>query len=225
MEELTYEGVLEHWQKVLDPLNMEIHIKKKYPLPQVMFLQRLYAPEQGIIGEYSLVRNIDSLVWAEHFRKPIEGIVNHAALETIGQISTLNNSMQGRGQVSLKNLAYVVVSEWLKVDKALCKLCQYAAKTKNPEDSVFGYLVKASGGLDAIIHAMKLEQYDHKGLLQLFASNSSESFPIIAVMIKEALKLPVPEISLSRIYGLKDSEIGSENSVTENTLEEMTQDM
>lgn len=62
VEKLGYDGVLEHFQKALDPLKMEIHVKKKYPLPQVMFLQRLYAPEKDIIAEYSLVRNIDSLV-------------------------------------------------------------------------------------------------------------------------------------------------------------------
>lgn len=59
---LGYEGVLSHWEKALKPLNMAIHVKKKYPLPQVMFLQRLYVPEDDIIGEYSLVRNVDSLV-------------------------------------------------------------------------------------------------------------------------------------------------------------------
>lgn len=57
-----YEGILTEWSRALEPLNMEIHVKKKYPNPQIMFLQRLYVPENDIIGEYSLVRNVDSLV-------------------------------------------------------------------------------------------------------------------------------------------------------------------
>lgn len=147
------------------------------------------------------------------------------ALETIGQISTLNNSMQGRGDVTLKSLAHIVVEEWLKVDKALCYLAQSCAKTKNPGQSLFGFLVKASGGLEAIIRAYKLEQYDHKGLLELLASNSAESFPIIDVIIGESLKLPVVRVSLEKIYGLADVQDGSSRSISENVLNEMIDDM
>lgn len=222
---LGYDGILEEFQKALDPLKMEIHVKKKYPLPQVMFLQRLYVPEQGIIGEYSLVRNIDSLVWAEHFRKPIEGVKNHMALETIGQISTLNNSMQGQGEVSLKNVAHVVVREWLKVDKGLCYLAQSCAELKDPVNSLFEYLVRASGGLDSIIQAFKLEQYDHKGLLKLLSSNSGDSFPIIAVIIRESLKLPRLTVSLRDIYGISDSDLNTSDSATEEVLVDMSEDI
>lgn len=62
VNEKSYEGVLHIMNDALKPLQMEIHVKKKYPLPQAMFLQRLYVPEQDIIGEYSLVRSIDSIV-------------------------------------------------------------------------------------------------------------------------------------------------------------------
>ena len=102
IDTLSYEGLLNAFQNFLSPLNMEIHVKKKYPHPQTMFLQKLYDPNNGIVGEYSIVRNVDSLVWAEKFRQPVKDIKNHMALETIGQISTLNNSMQGRGVVTLK---------------------------------------------------------------------------------------------------------------------------
>lgn len=227
MDDLGYEGVLHKINDSLKPLNMEIHVKKKYPLPQVMFLQRLYVPEQEIIGEYSLVRSVDSIVWAESFRSPIEGVINHMALETIGQISTLNNSMQGVGKISLKQLAYIVVSEWLKVDQGLCYLAQLSSKTSSPSASLFGYLVRATGGLDAIIRAYKLEQYDHKGLLELFKNNSSDSFPIIDVIIEEARKLPIEKVSLKEIYGLSDSDVGkapprskiSENIINDSLVE------
>lgn len=208
VQKLGYEGVLSSINDTLKPLNMEIHVKKKYPLPQVMFLQRLYVPNQDIIGEYSLVRSVDSIVWAESFRAPIEGVINHMALETIGQISTLNNSMQGSGSVSLKKLAWVVVREWLKVDQGLCHLARLCMKTKKPAASLFGYLVRATGGIDAIIRAYKLEQYDHKGLLELFKNDSSDSFPIIDVIIEEAKNLPDQSISLKEIYGLSDADVG-----------------
>lgn len=57
-----YEGLLTVMDECLKPLNMKIHVKKKYPNPQIMFLQRLYVPDQGIIGEYSLVRSVDSII-------------------------------------------------------------------------------------------------------------------------------------------------------------------
>lgn len=145
MNELGYEGVLTFWQKCLDPLNMEIHIKKKYPAPAIFFLQKLYMPDKGIIGEYSIVRNIDSMVWAEHFREPIEGVHNHMALETIGQISTLNNSYDGLGKTTLKSIIPIFVREWLKVDQALTYLAQKSSKTKYPEGSLFGYLIESGG--------------------------------------------------------------------------------
>lgn len=228
LDEYGYEGVLSRWNEALEPLKMEIHVKKKYPLPQVLFLQRLYVPEQDIIGEYSLVRSIDSIIWAERFRTDIEGVLNHMALETIGQISTLNNSMQGKGKVSLKLIANIVVREWLKVDDALCSLAHECIKTKDPEESLFGYLVRATGGLDAIIRAYKLEQYDHKGILELVKNNSSSSFPIIRVIIEEAAKLGHPNTDLLKVYGLRDvseAKAQSHQEPTENAIDESIMDM
>lgn len=152
-QKLGYEGVLREWQKALDPLNMEIHVKKKYPDAVIFFLQKLYVPEAGIIGEYSIVRNIDSIVWAEHYREKIPGVHNHMALEVIGQISTMNNSMDGNGKTTLKNIIHIAVREWLKVDKALTYLARVASKTKEPENALFGYLVRCVGGIDAAIRA------------------------------------------------------------------------
>lgn len=129
------------------------------------------------------------------------------ALETIGQISTLNNSMQGRGDTTLKRVVHIVVEEWLKVDRALCMLCQIAAKTKRPEQYLFGFLVSCVGGINTVIRAFKLDQYDHKGLTQRFMSESSESFPIIAVMIRVAKELPEVKVSLTEIYGQSDSQV------------------
>lgn len=109
VDEHTYGGILKKIQEALDDLGMVVHVDKRYPLPQVMFLQHLYVPEHDIIHEYSLVRNIDSLVYAEKFHHPIEGIKNLIALDTIGQISTLNQSMLGKGEVSLKKVCPLVV--------------------------------------------------------------------------------------------------------------------
>lgn len=69
---------------------------------------------------------------------------------------------------------------------------------------------------------MKLEQYDHKGLLDLFANNSSEAFPIIELIIERALKLPVVTVSLSKVYGLKDSEVENMETASEMVVAEMS---
>lgn len=90
-------------------------------------------------------------------------------------------------------------------------LAQLSSKTKKPSNALFGYLTRASGGIDAIIHAMKLEQYDHTGLIELLSSNSGESFPILDVIIERALKMPIIPVSLQKIYGLADTEVGKEN--------------
>lgn len=100
-----------------------------------------------------------------------------------------------------------------------------SSRTKHPSDSLFGFLVRASGGLDAIIHAMKLEQYDHKGLLELLANDSSKSFPIIDVIIERSLKISVEPVSLRKYYGLSDSQVGNlENMANEKVIEEIMDD-
>lgn len=75
---------------------------------------------------------------------------------------------------------------------------------------------------------MKLEQYDHKGLLELFRNDSSDSFEIIDVIISEAIKLPVGKIDLQKVYGLADSEVGNAPKTgiaSEEVIQEFEYDM
>lgn len=113
----------------------------------------------------------------------------------------------------------------MKVDKGLCFLAQSCAELKDPVNSLFEYLVRASGGLDSIIQAFKLEQYDHKGLLELLSSDSGDSFPIITVIIGESLKLPRLTVSLKDIYGISDSDLNTSDSATEEVLVDMSEDL
>lgn len=71
---------------------------------------------------------------------------------------------------------------------------------------------------------MKLEQYDHTGLIDLLSSNSGESFPILDVIIERALKMPVVPVSLREIYGLADAEVGltRANMASEEVIAEAT---
>ena len=100
------------------------------------------------------------------------------------------------------------------VDKALCTLLQLASEIKSPEEHVFGFLIRASGGMDAIIRAYKLEQYDHKGLLSLLSSNSAKSFPILSVMVNEAKLLPRQKVDIQKVYGLDDGDLYNRNTIT-----------
>ena len=105
-----YNKTLEYIKKeLLNPMFMDSHDKKAYPEPKLLFLQKLYSPREGIIGEYSIVRSIDSLVYAEQYRRAIEGVNNLNALETIGQITVMNNPMTGVGSTSLKRFMPLVI--------------------------------------------------------------------------------------------------------------------
>lgn len=206
MEKLGgYDKTMEYIKKnILNPIGMDSHDKKAYPEPELLFLQRLYIPEKEIIAEYSLVRSIDSLVYAEDYRKAIDGIVNLNALDTISQITILNNAMEGRGKTTLKRFVPIVVREWLKIDDALCKLAKVALTAGNPESFLFNFLIKASGGKEAIVRALKLDQYDHTGTLaKLGEGDHGVTFPLIKLILDEAKLIRPKDVNIYDVYGTK----------------------
>lgn len=96
-----YEGTLKYIkEKILNPLGMDSHDKKAYPNDRLLFLQNLYDPVDGILAQYPTTRTIDSFMFGETFRSNIEGIKNHNALDTIGQITIVNNPVMSFGPVN-----------------------------------------------------------------------------------------------------------------------------
>lgn len=206
MEKLGgYDKTLEYIKKeLLNPMFMDSHDKKAYPEPKLLFLQKLYSPSEGIIGEYSIVRSIDSLVYSEQYRKSIEGVNNLNALETIGQITVMNNPMTGVGSTSLKRFMPLIIKRWLQVDPALLKLAKLSSNSSEPENVLFRYLIGAAGGRAAVVQAMRLDKYDHKGDLdRMKSSNYKETFPVLTVIINVSKSMLSSDVSLFEVYGCK----------------------
>lgn len=86
---------------------------KQYPVIfETIFLQRAYNYPANIIGEYSLIRALASLVFAENPRMAVPGVDNLDALEVIGQLSVLNLILQSQGKVTNKDILATEIIPW-----------------------------------------------------------------------------------------------------------------
>lgn len=202
-----YEKTLKYIkEEILNPLGMDSHDKKAYPNDNLLFLQNLYQPQDDILAQYSILRTVDSLVWAEQFREEIEGIKNSNALETIGQITIVNNPVVTFGSVNEIPEVKILIRRWLEVDNAFFSLAQECLSRGNPVNYLMNYLISASGGRDVIVRAFRLKQSDNKGILNKLDSGTfSESFPVIPLIFEVVKSMNLSRSDFASVYEQKTS--------------------
>ena len=84
------------------------------------------------------------------------------------------------------------------------KLAKLSSNSSEPENVLFRYLIGAAGGRAAVIQAMRLDKYDHKGDLdRMRSSDYKETFPILTVIINVSKSMLSSNVSLFEIYGCK----------------------
>lgn len=206
---MGYQKLLEHVEKIIGTWGSAMNVKKQFPnIESTIFLQRLYKYDSNIIGEYSIIRATESLVWAERPRQHIQGVKNLDALETVGQLGLLNLICLDQGKTTNKDLlASVIIPWWLNFDPALHALCLQAMDVANDDAQLAGayilsYLSAAAGGFSAIKEGLGLESYDTYGLLSIGKKKStlSESLPILSWVASVASKLPRISFDYMNIY-------------------------
>lgn len=202
-----YENVLKIIKEdILNKFGMDSHDKKAYPNDNLLFLQNLYQPQDDIIAQYSICRTIDSLVWSEQFRENIIGVKNHNALETIGQITIVNNPVFTMGKINEIEVTKFVLRRWLQIDDALLHLCHECLSRSNPVNYLMNYLISASGGKDVIVRAFRLKQNDTKGILSKLESGEfSQAFPVIPLLLEVSQSLKQNNSDITSIYEQKTS--------------------
>lgn len=207
-----YQKTLEAIEKIINSWGSMMNVKKQFPnMESAIFLQRLYKYDSGIEGEYSLIRASQSLVWAERPRTPIEGVWSLDALETIGQLGLLNLISIDWGHTTNKDLLELMIMPWwLKYDDALLSLAQDAFRLAKGDLKLAGaytftYLIKAAGGVTAVVEGMDLKAYDQYGLKTILAAKTSlfSSLPVLSTLCKAASKMPVINFDYTKVYKVR----------------------
>lgn len=207
LKRMGYKSLLEKMNTEAEKIGFHIHTDKAYPLSQLIFLQKLYVPEQNIIGLGSWARSLYSFCYKERFSKPIKGVYSLPALELISQISIICEAFGSERGVNHSDFANRMVDEWLKVDDLLVACCQELQKT-NPDwdgNSLFSLLTKLVGNnYELIASHLGIQSYDHKGTLSsIQAANDYEKvFPILPFVVNRFKQSSFPEKDFSRL--LKD---------------------
>lgn len=206
-----YAKLLAKVEEIIETWGSKMNLKKQYPsILTSIFLQRAYNYPIGIIGEYSLIRAIDSLVWAENPRMAIDGVKNLDALETIGQFSVLNNIIMSQGKVTNKDLLLtIILPAWLTVDDALRGLVSDSlAKAKGDfrlaGAYAFAYLVAATGGKQSVAEGLGLNSFDKHDLLPILRRKDalSISLPILTWVCEAASNMTKFSFAYSEVYGM-----------------------
>lgn len=202
-----YEETLKYIkEKILNPLGMNSHDKKAYPNDNLLFLQLLYQPQDDILAQYSITRTVDSFTWSETFREDIEGVKNNNALETIGQITVINNPVISYGSVNEINEVKTLIRRWFEIDNAFYSLVQECLSRSNPVNYLMNYLISASGGRDVIVRAFRLKQNDTKGILKKLDSGTfEEAFPVIPLIFEVSKSMKLGRSDFASIYEQKTS--------------------
>lgn len=163
-----YKGILSKIKEISLELGFVTHDIKSYPLPQLTFLQRLYLPEEGIIGIGSYARSIASFFWKENFTNAIEGIKSIKALELFSQIVMMSDIE--RQTIFFSEFRQHFANFWINNDDGLRAIMGRIYDDTVDKHKVADTLVRvvidlSSTSMETVLTFLKIHAYDRYNLV------------------------------------------------------------
>lgn len=190
LKSIGYKNLLIKINEYANEIGFTVHTGKAYPNSDLIFLQKLYVPDQDIHALGSWARALSSFVYKERFTKKVKGVYSLPALELISQISILNEAYGSENGTNHGKFGDRVAEVWLQVDDFLVSCCQQVEKV-NPSfngDDLFKFIIKlVSNDINLIKQHLGVQSYDHKGSISSIQSTRSyeEVFPILSSIVSK----------------------------------------
>lgn len=222
LKSLGYDGLLNKINEFANEIGFTIHTHKKYPEPHLVFLQKLYVPEQGIHAVGSWARALSSFLYKERFSNNIPGVVSLPALEIISQIAILNEAFGPKDSVNCNEFSNIIAKEWLNIDKLLVAVCQDLQKDNLlTSHELFRKLISlVNNDIDIVKKHLGILSYDHKGISTSIRENKNygDVFPILNSIVVQFLNGSYPE------YGINSYAFPNKSGEPLSTYEEAVED-
>lgn len=204
LRELGYKGLLEKINQIANKIGFVVHTGKAYPNTDLIFLQKLYAPDSNIMGLGSWARCLSSFIYKEKFSTQLPGIKSIPVLELISQIAILNEGFGSSKGGNHNGFIDEIVKEWLPIDDLLIAVCQWLDKSQpnwSGHDLMRSLINFVSRDFDSVFKVLGVTGYDHKGIVTSIQDGSDygKTFPCLSVIKRIYSERSFPEKNLAKL--------------------------